>query len=91
VGDLGTYLCERNFVSRIAMRPSQSNTYNTNQPQQAAIPPGFSALLSSTRQPTQVFTGQNEFYNNSNNTVQQQLNRLPPKPIVQQVSVASYV
>ncbi|CAM2713618.1 unnamed protein product [Rotaria socialis] len=89
VGDLGTYLCERNFVSRIAMRPSQSNTYNTNQPQQAAIPPGFSALLSSTRQPTQVFTGQNEFYNNSNNTVQQQLNRLPPKPIVQQVSVAS--
>ncbi|CAF3914337.1 unnamed protein product [Rotaria magnacalcarata] len=71
------------------MRPSQSNTYNTNQPQQAAIPPGFSALLSSTRQPTQVFTGQNEFYNNSNSTVQQQLNRLPPKPIVQQVPVAS--
>ncbi|CAF3570765.1 unnamed protein product [Rotaria sp. Silwood1] len=90
VGDLGTYLFGKNLVSRITMRPSQPTTYNSNQTQQQTtdrIPPGFSAISSSTRQPQPQLprlTPQNEFYNNSNSTVPQPLIRALQKPIVQQ-------
>ncbi|CAF4012309.1 unnamed protein product [Rotaria sp. Silwood2] len=69
------------------MRPSQSTNYNTNQTQQSTfdrIPPGFPAIPSSTRQQSPRLTLQNEASNNPNNTVQQSLNRLLQKPIVQQ-------
>ncbi|CAF1170367.1 unnamed protein product [Rotaria sordida] len=78
------------------MRSSQSTTYNTNQMQQQQqqqtfdrIPPGFSAISSSTRQQPQSqpqrLTLQNEFYNNATSAIQQRpLTRPLQKPIVQQ-------
>jgi len=86
VGDLGTFLFEKNLVSRITMQTSQSLTYSTNPSQQQSfgrIPPGFTGLPSSIQQP-QRLTPQNDYYNNANNGVQQLPNRLLQKPIVQQ-------
>jgi hypothetical protein len=77
VGDLGRYLLEKNLVSHIKMRPSQSTIYNTNQP-----PPGFPGL-SSAVQHIQKLTQQNENYNNSNGTLQQPPNRMIQKPMIQ--------
>ncbi len=73
IGDLGTFLFEKNLISRTTMRPSQRLGFSSGQPLQQSF---IRAQLSSSgtpplRQQQPRFAQPNEYYNNSNNMVQQ--------------------
>jgi len=69
IGDLGTFLFDKNLTSRTTMRPSQ----RLGQPlQQSFIRSQLNSSGTPPRQQQSRLTQPNEYYNNSNNMTQQQ-------------------
>jgi hypothetical protein len=78
IGDLGTFLFEKNLISRTTMRSSQRSDFSTGQPLQQSFVRAqlLQSGISPSRQQHQRFAQPNEFYNTSNNMAQQQQTRM---------------